>query len=58
MKNNPEVSALIYLQFILILLKVTNVQPFASYTWLSLTAIFWVPMAIGTALLLFKRKKS
>jgi hypothetical protein len=58
MKNNPEVSALIYLQFILILLKVTNVQPFASYTWLSLTSIFWIPMAIGTALLLLRRKKS
>jgi len=58
MKNNPEVSALIYLQAILILLKIINVQPFASYTWLSITSIFWIPMAIGTALLLFKRKKS
>ena len=58
MKNNPEVSALIYLQAILILLKVVDVQPFASYTWLSLTSIFWAPMAIGTLLLLFKRKKS
>jgi hypothetical protein len=58
MKNNPEVSTLIYLQIILILLKVTNVQPFTSYTWLSLTAVFWIPMILGTALLLFRRKKS
>jgi len=58
MKNNPEVTALIYLQALLILLKVVNVQPFASYTWISLTAVFWFPMILGTALLLFRRKKS
>lgn len=58
MKNNPEVSALIYLQAFLILLKVVNIQPFASYTWISLTAVFWIPMLLGTILFFIKRKKS
>jgi len=58
MKSNTEVYAVVYLQIVLILLKVANVQPFSSYTWISLTAVLWVPTLIGTAIMLFKRKKS
>ena len=58
MKTTPDVSALLLLQLTLILLKITDVQPISQYNWLSIFSLLLVPMIIGTAILIFRKKKS
>lgn len=55
MNNQNTISIVLMLQMILILLKLTNVMPMCSWTWLSITSITWVPFSIGIIILIVRK---
>jgi hypothetical protein len=58
MKNNiADITALFYLQLVIILLKLANVPPISSWGWWGVTAFTTAPLFLGTIIIAAKKAK-
>lgn len=58
MNNRNDLSALIMVQIIIILLKVANVSPITSWSWLWCLSISWIPFVLGAIIVALLKGKT
>lgn len=47
MNNKNDLSALTMLQIMMVLLKLSNVQPISTWSWIWVFAFSWIPFTLG-----------
>jgi hypothetical protein len=58
MNNRNDLSALLMVQIIIILLKVANVSPVSTWSWVWVLSFLWIPFSLGLVVLALLRGKA
>jgi hypothetical protein len=58
MNNKNDLSALIMVQIIIVLLKIANIAPIASWSWVWVLSIAWIPFVLGIVAVALLKGKS
>ena len=51
MNNKNDLSSLIMLQLMIVLLKLTEVQPISMWSWIWVLSFTWIPFTLGAFVL-------
>ena len=56
MNNRNDLVALIAMQINIILLKLANINPFLSWSWIWVLSFMWIPFVLGIFIILILKK--